>query len=428
MYRDKLNDLLSFKNKNFIKVITGVRRCGKSTLLDLYSKELEKDKQNNIIKINFEEFKYQYMTDKELYDLLKPQIKSNTYLLLDEIQRIKNWELVINSLFSEYKENIDIYITGSNAYLLSGKLSTYLAGRYVEIRLYPFSFKEFLEFHKLETNNKSFDAYIKYGGMPGLHGSFIQTIIDLKMEKKDDGLYDLVLENGGFALEYGDVKLKNETIVNTIFDGICSSIIMKDILEQIQIKDVKLLKQIILFLSDNIGNITSLTNIKNTLKTETKGEKNHISTIENYILALQNAFLFYEVERYDIKGKEFLKTLNKYYIVDVGLRNYLLGKVNNDGGLLENIVFLELMKRNYKVFIGKINNVEVDFIAEKNGERIYFQVCKTMMTEETKERELKPLKMIKDNYEKIVLSMDELFLGNEEGIQHKNIINWLLEE
>ncbi len=393
MYRDKLNDLLLFKNKKFIKVITGVRRCGKSTLLDIYSKELEKDKQNNIIKMNFEEFKYQYMTDKELYDLLKPQIKPNTYLLLDEIQRIKNWELVINSLFSEYKENIDICITGSNAYLLSGKLSTYLAGRYVEIKLYPFSFKEFLEFHKLEANNKSFDIYIKYGGMPSLSDDFI----------------------------------KNETIVNTTLDGICSSIIMKDVLEQVQIKDVKLLKQIILFLSDNIGSITSLTNIKNTLKTETRGEKNHISTIENYILTLQDAFLFHEVGRYDIKGKEFLKTLNKYYIVDVGLRNHLLGKVNNDDGLLENIVFLELMRRNYKIFIGKINNIEVDFIAEKNRERIYFQVCKTMILEETKERELKPLKMIKDNYEKIVLSMDEVFLGNEEGIKHKNIINWLLE-
>lgn len=393
MYRDKLNDLLLFKNKKFIKVITGVRRCGKSTLLDIYSKELEKDKQNNIIKMNFEEFKYQYMTDKELYDLLKPQIKPNTYLLLDEIQRIKNWELVINSLFSEYKENIDICITGSNAYLLSGKLSTYLADRYVEIKLYPFSFKEFLEFHKLEANNKSFDIYIKYGGMPSLSDDFI----------------------------------KNETIVNTTLDGICSSIIMKDVLEQVQIKDVKLLKQIILFLSDNIGSITSLTNIKNTLKTETRGEKNHISTIENYILTLQDAFLFHEVGRYDIKGKEFLKTLNKYYIVDVGLRNHLLGKVNNDDGLLENIVFLELMRRNYKIFIGKINNIEVDFIAEKNRERIYFQVCKTMILEETKERELKPLKMIKDNYEKIVLSMDEVFLGNEEGIKHKNIINWLLE-
>lgn len=401
MYRNKIKDLLLFKNKNFIKVITGVRRCGKSTLLDLYSQELKKDKHNNIIYINFEEFKYQYITDKELYDLLKKQIKPNSYLLLDEIQRVKKWELVINSLFAEYKD-IDIYITGSNANLLSSELSTYLAGRYVEIKLYPFSYKEFLEFTNKSANNETFDLYLKYGGMPSLYSSGINT-------------------------ENIEELLKND-MVNTILDGICSSIIMKDVLEQVQIKDIKTLKQIVLFLSDNVGNITSLTNIKNTLKTETYGENTHLTTIENYILALQNAFLFYEVGRYDIKGKEFLKTLGKYYIVDTGLRNFLLGRNNDRGRLLENVVFLELMRRDYKIYIGKINNIEVDFIAEKNDERIYFQVCETLMGEETRERELRPLKMIKDNFEKIVLSMDKAFLGNnEDGIKHKNIIEWLIK-
>lgn len=400
MYRNKINDLLLFKNKKFIKVITGVRRCGKSTLLDLYSQELKKDKQNNIIYINFEEFKYQYITDKELYDLLKKQIKPNTYLLLDEIQRVKKWELVINSLFAEYKD-IDIYITGSNAHLLSSDLSTYLAGRYVEIKLYPFSYKEFLEFTGKLVDNESFDLYLKYGGMPSLYSS---------MNIKDA------------------VQPFKKEIINTILDGICSSIIMKDVIEQVQIKDTKTLKKIVLFLSDNIGNITSLTNIKNTLKTETNGENTHLTTIENYILALQNAFLFYQVDRYDIKGKEFLKTLGKYYIADTGLRNFLLGKNNDRGRLLENVIFLELMRRDYKVYIGKINNVEVDFIAEKNDEKIYFQVCETLMGEETRERELKPLKMIKDNFEKIVLSMDKVFLGNnEDGIKHKNIIDWLVK-
>ena len=401
MYRNKIKDLLLFKNKNFIKVITGVRRCGKSTLLDLYSQELKKDKHNNIIYINFEEFKYQYITDKELYDLLKKQIKPNSYLLLDEIQRVKKWELVINSLFAEYKD-IDIYITGSNANLLSSELSTYLAGRYVEIKLYPFSYKEFLEFTNKSANNETFDLYLKYGGMPSLYSSGINT-------------------------ENIEELLKND-MVNTILDGICSSIIMKDVLEQVQIKDIKTLKQIVLFLSDNIGNMTSLTNIKNTLKTGTYGENTHLTTIENYILALQNAFLFYEVGRYDIKGKEFLKTLGKYYIVDIGLRNFLLGRNNDRGRLLENVVFLELMRRDYKIYIGKINNIEVDFIAEKNNERIYFQVCETLMGEETRERELRPLKMIKDNFEKIVLSMDKAFLGNnEDGIKHKNIIEWLIK-
>lgn len=426
MYRDKIKDLLLFKNKKFIKVITGIRRCGKSTLLKLYSQELNKNKDNNIIYINFEEFKYQYITNKELYEILKKEIKPNTYLLLDEIQRVKKWELVINSLFAEY-EDIDIYITGSNAYLLSSELSTYLAGRYVEIKLYPFSFKEFLEFHKLEKNNHSFNAYIKYGGMPSLSNNFIQTIIDLKMEKDKDGIYDIVFENGDLALEYGEIKIKNETIINSILDGICSSIIIKDILEQVQIKEVKTLKRIILFLSDNIGNITSLNKIKNTLKSETKGENTHIKTIESYITALQNAFLFYEVERYDIKGKEYLQSLNKYYIADIGLRNHLLGKNTDRGRILENIVFLELIRRGYKVYIGKINNLEIDFIAEKNNEKIYFQVTETMMGEETRNRELRSLKEIRDNYEKIVLSMDEIFLENEEGIKHKNIINWLVE-
>lgn len=425
MYRDKINDLLLFKNKNLIKVITGVRRCGKSTLLNLYSNELKKDKKNNIVYINFEEYKYQYITDKELYDILKKQIKPNTYLLLDEIQRIKKWELVINSLFVEYKD-VDIYITGSNAYMLSSELSTYLAGRYVEIKLYPFSYKEFLEFNSKIPNNESFELYLKYGGMPTLYSTIIAENTNHLLKKDITSTYSdktSYYENNSIIS-----KNLNKDAINMILDGVCSSIIMKDVLEQVQIKDVKTLKQIILFLSDNIGNITSLTNIKNTLKTETRGENTHLITIENYISALQNAFLFYEVVRYDIKGKEFLKTLGKYYIVDTGLRNFLLGKNSDRGRLLENIVFLELIRRNYKVYIGKINNVEIDFIAEKNDERIYFQVCESMIGEETRERELKPLKMVKDNFEKIILSMDEMFLGNDEnGIKHKNIIEWLIK-
>ena len=390
MYREKIKDLLLFKNKNFIKVITGVRRCGKSTLLKLYSNELKKDIKNNIIYVNFEEFKYQYITDRELYELLKSQIKPNTYLLLDEIQRVNKWELVINSLFVEYTD-IDIYITGSNAYLLSSELSTYLAGRYIEIKLYPLSFKEFTKFNNFEANSKSFELYLKYGGMPSLLGNY----------KKEE--------------------------TELIFDGICSSIIMKDVLERVSIKDVKTLNKVVLFLSDNIGNITSLNSIKNVLKTEMRNN-NHLTTVENYILALQNAFLFYDIERYDIKGKELLKTLGKYYIVDIGLRNFLLGKNSDIGRLLENIVFLELLRRNYRVYIGKIDNTEVDFIAEKNDERIYFQVSETMLGEETKLRELRPLKMIKDSYEKIILTMDDVFFGcDDTGIKHKNIIEWLME-
>lgn len=385
MYREKVEDLLLFKNKHFIKIITGVRRCGKSTLLNIFENELKKDKNNNIIHINFEEYKYQYLTDKELYQLLKSQIRSNTYLLLDEIQRVQKWELVINSLFAEYSD-LDIYITGSNAYLLSSELSTYLAGRYIEIKLLPFSFKEFIKFNNFEANKSSFNLYVKYGGMPSLSGS---------LNDKESGI---------------------------ILDGISSSIIMKDIIEQVQIKDVKTLQKIILFLSDNIGNITSINNVKNVLFTE---KSKHITTIENYIKALENAFLFYEVDKYDIKGKEFLKPQNKYYIVDLGLRNFLLNKINDTGRIIENIVYLELLRRDYKVYVGKINNTEVDFIAEKNNDKIYFQVSETIISHETLERELKPLQSIKDNYEKILLTMDETFVKDYDGIKVINIIEWL---
>lgn len=390
MYRDKINDLLLFKNKHFIKVITGVRRCGKSTLLNLLGDNFKQEKNSNVIYINFEEYKYQYITDKELYELLKKQIKPKTYLLLDEIQRVEKWELVINSLFAEYND-IDIYITGSNAYLLSSELSTYLAGRYIEIKLLPLSFKEFVEFNKFEVNKKTFNLYIQYGGMPSLLNFYT---------KKES---------------------------SAILDGITSSIIMKDIFERVQIKDAKTLKKIILFLSDNISNVTSINNIKNILNNETKRENKHATTVENYITALKNAFLFYEVDRYDVKGKDILKSQSKYYIVDVGIRNFLLGKNTDSGRILENIVFLELIRRGYRVYIGKINNVEIDFVAKKDGITTYFQVCETMLGEETKERELKPLKMIKDNYDKVVLSMDEIFTGDNEGIKCKNIIEWLME-
>ena len=391
MYRDKINDLLLFKNKHFIKVITGVRRCGKSTLLNLLGDNFKQEKNSNVIYINFEEYKYQYITDKELYELLKKQIKPKTYLFLYEIQRVEKWELVINSLFAEYND-IDIYITGSNAYLLSSELSTYLAGRYIEIKLLPLSFKEFVEFNKFEVNKKTFNLYIQYGGMPSLLNFYT---------KKES---------------------------SAILDGITSSIIMKDIFERVQIKDAKTLKKIILFLSDNIGNITSINNIKNILNNETKRENKHATTVENYITALKNAFLFYEVDRYDVKGKDILKSQSKYYIVDVGIRNFLLGKNADNGRILENIVYLELIRRGYRVYIGKINNVEIDFVAEKDGITTYFQVCETMLGEETKERELKPLKIIKDNYDKVVLSMDEIFTGDNEGIKCKNIIEWLMEE
>ncbi len=269
--------------------------------------------------------------------------------------------------------------------------------------MFPFSYKEFLNFTNKSAGNESFNIYLKYGGMPVLYDN-----INYK--------------------EINRHKNINNNLVDTIFDGICSSITMKDVLEKIKVKDINTLRKVILFLSDNIGNITSLNNVKNVLKNEIKGNSIHLNTLENYISSLQNAYLFYEVKRYDIKGKDLLKTLNKYYIIDLGLRNYLLNNYNNRGRILENIVYLELIRRDYKVNIGKFDSTEVDFIAMKENKQLYIQVAETMIGEETRKRELKPLKLINDNYEKIVISMDEIFLGDiDNGIQHKNIINWLLE-
>ncbi len=338
------------------------------------------------------------MTYLELNDLIEKQSKKATgkmYVLLDEIQKVDKWELTVNSL--RLNKNIDIYITGSNAYLLSSQLATFLSGRYVEIKVYPLSFKEFLNFYNFKdlTKEEKFNLFFKYGGMPGLK----------------------------------DFNFDEQKIIQTL-DGIFSSVLTKDVIEQTNIKDFSLLKKIINFLADNIGNQTSINNIKNTLysqKTITKGTKQE--TIDNYIDCLQNAFVFYNVNRYDIKGKEYLATNGKYYIIDTGLRNCILGFRDIDTGhILENIVFLELLKKGYAVSVGKTKNREVDFIATTSNQKIYIQVCETLKDKNTKDRELNSLKNIKDNYEKIILTMDNMFTDTEEdGIKIINLIDWLLK-
>ncbi len=394
-----LDQLINFKDKEFIKVITGIRRCGKSSLLELFAQYLKENgvSEENILKINFEILEFADLTYKELHKMVKDKadsINGKLYVLFDEIQKIDSWELAVNSL--RVDSNVDIYITGSNAYLLSSKLSTYLSGRYVEIKMQPLSFKEFLTFYDMEsmTKDEKFKLYLKIGGMPGLR-----------------------------ELNF------NETMINQALDGIFSTVIMKDVINQVSVRDSALLNKIIMYLSDNIGNSTSVNNIKNTLildKAITKGTTGGV--IDNYIKYLENAFVFYNIKRYDIKGKEYLKTQGKYYISDLGLRNYLLGSKNTDRGhILENVVYMELKNRGYRVYIGKIDEKEIDFIATKQNEKLYIQVTETMSDEKTRQRELAPLKAIKDNYEKIVLTTDTLFTNtDDDGIKILNLIDWLL--
>lgn len=396
-----LNQLISFKDKELIKVITGIRRCGKSSILALYSDYLKSQgiKKENIIQMNFEDLKYDGLTYNELNNIVTEKLdnaEEKVYLLFDEIQKVEKWELAINSLRLNLKA--DIYITGSNAYLLSSQLATYLSGRYVEIKMQPLSFTEFLDFYEFEPNTskeEKFNKYLKIGGMPGL------TMFNF-----------------------------DEQMINQALEGIFATVLTKDIIDRIKIKEPALLNKIIKFLADNIGNNVSLNKIKNTLVSEKSVSSSmRPEIIDNYILALENAFVFYSAKRYDIKGKEHLKTQGKYYISDLGIRNYLLGFKNQDRGhILENVVYMELLKRGYNVSIGKIYDKEVDFIATKSNEKKYIQVTETLMGEKTRIRELQSLKSIDDNYEKIVLTTDNLFTGtDDEGIKIINLIDWLLE-
>ena len=424
-----LNKLIAFQDKEVIKVVTGIRRSGKSKLLQLMINHLleeGKDK-NQIIEMHFEKMDFSLMSYKDVYNYVKERIIPNKimYLFFDEIQRITGWENAINALRVEF--NTDIYVTGSNAYLLSSEYSTYLAGRCVEIKMYPLSFNEFLYFHDFKVKEinsafggikrevidingisyslkEAFDAYLRFGGMPG--------IIDVGLEQEK-----------AFML----------------LEGIYSTIITRDILEREKRKDEKtvtdalLLKKIILFLADNIGSNVSSSTIGNTLSSvgllnEKRNKKVPSShTVDSYINAIIETFMFYEIKRFDLKGKEYLKTLGKYYIADIGIRNYLLGLRDRDRGhILENIVYFELLRRGYDVAIGKIDNKEIAFIANSLKEKIYFQVTESLSNEDTRKRELDPLKKIKDNYEKIILSLDE----NEDifdGIKVINLISWLLK-
>lgn len=394
LYLDRIK---SYKDSNgIIKIITGIRRCGKSTLFKIYQNYLLENgvNQDQIISINLEDMENSKLLDCQvLYEYIKSKLIDDkmNYIFLDEIQNVKKFQLVLNTL--NLRENVDLYVTGSNAYLLSGELATFLSGRYITIKMYPLSFKEYVSSFK-DTNNTNiedkFADYITYGAFP----------------------YILTCNNNNQIFDY--------------LEGIYNTIIIKDVIQRNNITDVERLKKILMFLVANIGSLTSINNIKNQMLND--NFKINVATIENYITYLTDSFIIHKVPRYNIKAKGLLQTNDKYYIADMGFRYYLLNSSKKDRGhILENIVYLELLRKNYRVYIGKLDNLEIDFIAEKEEEKVYIQVCETMMGEETRERELKPLKLIKDNYEKIVLSMDKIFLENIDGIKSINLIDWLLK-
>ena len=429
--RDRyLRQLIDSRQNGFIKVVTGIRRCGKSSLLKLMIKHLKECgvEEEQIIEMNFESHAYKRMNSDAFYDYVKQRIipGKRMYFFFDEVQRVPDWEDSINSFRVDF--NCDIYITGSNAWLLSSEYSTYLSGRCVEIKMLLLSFSEFLYFHDFEVRESEsplggtrkqvydkngerfelrdvFDAYMRYGGMPGI----------------------------------ADVGLDQENAL-MLLEGIYSTVIVRDILErenrrgQKQIADPILLRKIVMFLADNIGSNISISSIGNTLVNEGLLEEGKrkgapsAHTVQAYVNALLESFFFYDIKRFDIKGKEFLRTLGKYYIVDMGLRNYLLGFRDRDSGhALENVVFFELLRRGYDVSIGKIDNLEVDFIATKADDKLYVQVTESMTSDEVRRRELAPLQKISDNYEKIVLSMNTGMDASYEGIKSINLMDWLVE-
>lgn len=397
--KEYLKQLLSWKDQNIIKVLTGIRRCGKSTILKLYQEYLLNNgiDPSQIISINFEELEYEDLQDyKKLYQYIKDRLVENKmmYIFLDEIQNVPSYEKVVDSL--HVKENIDIYITGSNSYIFSGQLATYLSGRYIEIPILPLSFKEV--YNPQTDKEEAFQKYMKTGGFPYIN----------------------------------QIQLQNEQI-DMYLEGIYNTVIVKDIEERINRKnsknvtDIALLKAISKYLSSVVGSPVSIRSITNYFKSNER--KTSPNTISNYIEALCESYLYYLVEVMDISGKEVLKSNKKYYIVDPGIRNYILPKQFYDLGFtIENIVYLELLRRRYNVNIGRSVRTEVDFIAKKNDVYTYIQVTASLVDENTFNREMRPLKQIEDNYEKIILTLDRYTLGNYEGIKVINIIDWLLEE
>lgn len=391
-----LKQLIDFKDQRLIKIITGIRRCGKSTLFDIYINYLKENgiKEEQIIKINLENPEYNFNDYMELYNYIKKRLIKDemNYVFIDEVQTVEKFQKAVDGLF--IMENVDLYITGSNAYLLSGELATLLSGRYVEIKMLPLSFKEYLSaFDDKQNQESKFLYYLKYGSFP-------QTI---------------------------ELFKRAPNTINSYLDGIFSTVVYKDIMMRNKITDKLILESIIKYIFDNIGSPITTKKISDTLTSMNRSTSNH--TVENYISSFLESFLLYKVPRFDVKGKENLSSGYKYYVVDTGLRNYLLGKKAGQdmGHLLENVVFLELLRRGYKVYVGKLDDMEIDFVAENHEGLVYYQVALTTRDEATLERELKPLQKTGDHYPKVILTMDNDLDADYDGIKKINLINWLLK-
>ena len=391
---DYLQKLIDFKEKNLIKVVTGIRRCGKSTLFELYQEYLLKEGvlPEQIVSINFEDMDYDELTDyRVLYKYIKERLlpDKTVYIFLDEIQNVENFQKAVDSLY--IKKNTDIYITGSNAYMLSGELATLLSGRYVEISMLPLSFQEYMQTISNDSNlERSFREYQMNSSFPGA--------IELSGRKK----------------------------IHEYLAGIYHTIILKDVVGRLKITDIGILESVVKFMFDNIGNLCNTKKIADTMTSY--GRKVSVHTVERYLNGLVDSFILYKVSRYDVKGKQYLKSGEKYYIADIGLRYYLLGNRETDWGhILENIVFLELLRRGFEIYIGKVGTKEIDFIAINEDGYEYYQVSETVRAPNTLKRELEPLNSIANHFPKYLLTMDITPPISHNGIKQVNVIDWLLQ-
>lgn len=389
-----LNRLIALKDKQIIKVVTGVRRCGKSKLLELYQGWLIEHgvEEKQIVSINFEDMDFEELTDyKKLYVYLKERLVEGktTYIFLDEVQNVENYQKVVDSLY--IKDNVDLYVTGSNAYMLSSEIATHISGRYMEIEILPFSFKEYM---------------ISTGDMNDRGAKYIDY-----------------LQNSSFPYTL-ELKDQPDEIRNYL-EGLYNTIVVKDILNRKKFNDPMMLRSVLKFVFDNIGSPLSSKKIADTMTSA--GRKVDSRTIEKYLDALTESYIVYQAKRYNIKGKEHLKTLEKYYVVDIGFRYMLLGTKQMDAGhILENIIYLELRRRGYDVYVGKVDEFEVDFVAENSKGITYYQVALSVRDEKTLQRELRPLQAIKDHYPKVLLTMDDDPEVHYDGIRRLNARDWLL--
>lgn len=391
--KEYLEKLKKWKDKDLIKVITGIRRCGKSTLFDIYIDYLKSIgiEDNHIISVNLENPDNEFDTYKELYKYVKEQIKDKKqyYVFLDEVQKVSDFQKAVDGLY--IMKNVDVYITGSNAYLLSGELATLLTGRYIEIKMYPLSFKEYLNYYKKDADEKMYLNYINRSSFP-------------------------------YAL-----KLEEESEIDDYLDALYNTIIVKDIGLRKKIADITMFRTVARFMFNNIGNCLSIKKIADTLTSD--GRSISVHTVESYLESLVESYVFNKVSRFDIKGKQYLQSGEKYYATDVTMRYALLGRRNIDvGHILENIVYLELIRRGYKVYIGKAGEKEIDFVAENKEGFTYFQVAYTTREKATLERELTPLQDINDHYPKYILTMDIDPIADYDGIKKVNVLDWLLEK